>query len=126
MNSIQVFMIILVMDIGDVPIPLPNVKASILGPVSLHTLSFFFFVFEILDYRLLNFVTIIRTIQSPNQSMMMTMMIQTKTFTNQNGRYFVFLRTKNKFLSSSVRMILVNGIKILLNDLLFKKVHYSI
>jgi hypothetical protein len=25
------------MDVGDVPIPLPNVKASILGPVGFHT-----------------------------------------------------------------------------------------
>jgi hypothetical protein len=31
----------LVMDVGDVPIPLPNVKASILRPVSFH-INFFF------------------------------------------------------------------------------------
>lgn len=30
---ISFFYIYLVMDVGDVPIPLPNVKASILGPV---------------------------------------------------------------------------------------------
>jgi hypothetical protein len=85
-----------------------------------------FCLFEFLDYRLLNFVIIIRMIQSLNQSMMMTMMTQTRTSTSQNGGYFLFHKNKNRSLSFSVPMILVNGIKILLNDLLFKKVHSSI
>ncbi len=42
------------MDVGDVPIPLPNVKASILRPVSFH-INFFFrslnsFILQIVEF----------------------------------------------------------------------------
>lgn len=77
---------LLVMEVGDVPIPLPNVKASILGPVCLiievlrESKRHFF-----LRFRLLSTVIIIKTIQNQNRSMTMTTTIPTKISTNQNG-----------------------------------------
>ena len=83
--------IILVMDIGDVPIPLPNVKASILGPVRIHRIDFDP-LRKLFRYRSSSFVIIIRMIPNPNPSMKMMTMIRTKISTNPNGRHtFPFL-----------------------------------
>jgi hypothetical protein len=87
------------MDVGDVPIPLPNVKASILGPVSTKNEFFVSKTSKIFYYRLLNFVIIIKMIQNPSQSMKMTMMIQIKISTNQNGRILVFFKIKINIIS---------------------------
>jgi len=65
----------------------------------------------------LNIVIIIKTI--PNQSPSMTMMttIQTKIFTNQNGKFLLSsIQFDTILFFFPVRMILANGIKISLND----------
>ncbi len=73
--------------VGDTPIPLPNVKASLLAPVSdLSVCTDKLIVF----FRLLNFAIIIKMIKKLKKSMRMRMMIQIKICMNRKGINFSF------------------------------------
>jgi hypothetical protein len=83
--------------VGDTPIPLPNVKASLLTSVSYSSICICIDKLMVF-FRLLNFVIIIKMIKKQKKSMMMRMMIQIKIFMNQKSMNFSFCFSSNEII----------------------------